>query len=116
MTTTLDNAQPTTDDSDVLGTLIDEVIRPQAGTVDRDGAFPRQGVDALGAAGLLGLASSPEVGGGGQGMRTVAELIERLAAECGSTAMVVLMHYAATAVIEAHGRVRSVRPSPPAAT
>ncbi|MBQ0992415.1 acyl-CoA dehydrogenase family protein [Micromonospora sp. H61] len=60
-------------------------------------------MDALAAAGLLGLASSTEVGGAGHGMRVVAEVIERLAAECGSTAMVVLMHYAATAVIEAQG-------------
>ncbi|MFE9190270.1 acyl-CoA dehydrogenase family protein [Micromonospora sp. NPDC007208] len=103
MTASVDNAQTTTDLTDTLGTVIDEVIHPQAPIVDRDGAFPRPGVDALAAAGLLGLASSTEVGGGGHGMRTVAEVIERLAAECGSTAMVVLMHYAATAVIEAHG-------------
>ncbi|MBQ0981389.1 acyl-CoA dehydrogenase family protein [Micromonospora sp. M61] len=103
MTTTVDNAHPTTDVASTLGTVIDDVIRPQATTVDRDGVFPRQGVDALAAAGLLGLASSSEVGGSGHGMRVVAEVVERLAAECGSTAMVVLMHYAATAVIEAQG-------------
>ncbi|MCG5442049.1 acyl-CoA/acyl-ACP dehydrogenase [Micromonospora sp. NIE79] len=103
MTTSVDNAQTATDPTDTLGTVIDDVIRPQAPIVDRDGAFPRAGVDALAAAGLLGLASSTEVGGAGHGMRAVAEVIERLAAECGSTAMVVLMHYAATAVIEAHG-------------
>ncbi|MGW1452715.1 acyl-CoA dehydrogenase family protein [Micromonospora sp. NPDC002411] len=103
MTSTVDNAQSTPDVADTLGAVIDEVIRPQAASVDREGVFPRSGVDALGAAGLLGLASSTEVGGAGHGMRTVAEVVERLAAECGSTAMVVLMHYAATAVIEAHG-------------
>ena len=103
MTTTVDNAQTATNPTDTLGPVIDDVIRPQAPIIDRDGAFPRPGVDALAAAGLLGLASSTEVGGGGHGMRAVAEVIERLAAECGSTAMVVLMHYAATAVIEAHG-------------
>ncbi|RQX13205.1 acyl-CoA dehydrogenase [Micromonospora ureilytica] len=103
MTTSVDNAQTATDPTGALGAVIDDVIRPRAPIVDRDGAFPRPGVDALAAAGLLGLASSTEVGGGGHGMRAVAEVIERLAAECGSTAMVVLMHYAATAVIEAHG-------------
>ncbi|WP_444951305.1 acyl-CoA dehydrogenase family protein [Micromonospora ureilytica] len=103
MTTSVDNAQTATDPTDTLGTVIDDVIRPRAPIVDRDGAFPRPGVDALAAAGLLGLASSTEVGGGGHGMRAVADVIERLAAECGSTAMVVLMHYAATAVIETHG-------------
>ncbi|MFF0154628.1 acyl-CoA dehydrogenase family protein [Micromonospora sp. NPDC005203] len=103
MTTTVDNADSSTDVASTLGSVIDEVIRPQATVVDREGAFPRSGVDALAAAGLLGLASSTEVGGGGHGLRVVAEVVERLAAECGSTAMVVLMHYAATAVIEAHG-------------
>ncbi|MFG1764716.1 acyl-CoA dehydrogenase family protein [Micromonospora parva] len=103
MTTSVDTAQTATNPTDALGPVIDDVIRPQAPIVDRDGAFPRPGVDALAAAGLLGLASSTEVGGGGHGIRAVAEVIERLAAECGSTAMVVLMHYAATAVVEAHG-------------
>ncbi|MBM0277347.1 acyl-CoA dehydrogenase family protein [Micromonospora tarensis] len=103
MTSTVDNAESERSVSHTLGTVIDDVIRPQASIVDRDGTFPRPGVDALAAAGLLGLACSTDVGGGGHGLRTVAELIERLAAECGSTAMVVLMHYAATAVIEAHG-------------
>ena len=36
-------------------------------------------------------------------MRDAAEVVLRLAATCGSTAMVVLMHYSATATIEAHG-------------
>jgi alkylation response protein AidB-like acyl-CoA dehydrogenase len=36
-------------------------------------------------------------------MREAAEVVERLAGVCGSTAMVVLMHYAATGAIEAHG-------------
>ncbi|MEU8154732.1 acyl-CoA dehydrogenase family protein [Micromonospora sp. NPDC048986] len=81
MTTSVDNAQTATDPTDTLGTVIDDVIRPQAPIVDRDGAFPRPGVDALAAAGLLGLASSTEVGGAGHGMRTVAEVIERLAAD-----------------------------------
>ena len=36
-------------------------------------------------------------------MADAAVVIERLAGACGSTAMVVLMHYAAVAVIEAHG-------------
>ncbi|MGC4812066.1 acyl-CoA dehydrogenase family protein [Micromonospora sp. DT228] len=103
MTTRVDSAHPDAAVADPLGTVIDEVIRPRSVIVDREGAFPRPGVDALAAAGLLGLASSTEVGGGGHGMRVVAEVVERLAAECGSTAMVVLMHYAATAVVEAHG-------------
>jgi alkylation response protein AidB-like acyl-CoA dehydrogenase len=88
---------------DALATVIAEVVAPAADEIDRSGAFPRAAVSALGEAGLLGLASSADVGGGGQGFAGVAPVIERLAATCGSTAMVVLMHYAATAMVEAHG-------------
>ena len=37
------------------------------------------------------------------GLADAALVVRRLAASCGSTAMVVCMHYSATAVIEAHG-------------
>ncbi len=70
--------------------------------VDR-GTFPTATVRALADAGLFGLISSTEVGGMGQGVAEAARVVERLARECGSTAMVVCMHYAATAVIEQHG-------------
>lgn len=83
--------------------VVDKVVVPEALVVDRDGAFPRLGLDAIGKAGLLGLVSATDVGGGGEGMRAAAAVIERLAAACGSTAMVTLMHYAAVAGIEAHG-------------
>lgn len=43
----------------------------------------------------------PAAGGGS--LAAGADVIEDLARACGSTAMVVLMHYAATAVIEAYG-------------
>ena len=88
---------------DALATIIADVVAPAADEVDRAGAFPRAAVTALGEAGLLGLISSAEVGGGGQSLAGAAPVIEQLARACGSTAMVVLMHYAATAIIEAHG-------------
>ncbi|MEA2827088.1 MAG: butyryl-CoA dehydrogenase, partial [Actinomycetota bacterium] len=50
---------------DLLDTVIADVVAPAADEVDRDGVFPRAAVTALGEAGLLGLASSPDVGGGG---------------------------------------------------
>lgn len=73
-----------------------------AAEVDR-GAFPTATLRALGDAGLLGLVSSPEVGGRGGTLADAAAVVERLARACGSTAMVVCMHYCATAVIEQHG-------------
>ena len=85
-----------------------DVIRPAAANVDQNGLFPREAVAALSKGGLLGLISSTDVGGTGQGLRAAVLAVERVARECGSTAMVLCMHYAATAVIEAHG-LRSVR-------
>jgi alkylation response protein AidB-like acyl-CoA dehydrogenase len=79
------------------------VIAAMAREVDLTGAFPRPAIEALGEAGLLGLISAPEVGGLGQGHRAATEVVERIARECASTAMVMCMHYAAAAVIEAHG-------------
>src|SRR5215472_15796172 len=71
--------------------------------VDSSGTFPRRSVAALGDAGVLGLVSAAEVGGRAAGMRDAAAVVERLAGACASTAMVTVMHYCATAVLEAHG-------------
>jgi alkylation response protein AidB-like acyl-CoA dehydrogenase len=88
---------------DALSRVIDEVVAPNADDVDRTATFPRAAVDALGKVGLLGLMSATEVGGAGQGLDAAAEVVERLGAQCGSTAMVVMMHYAAVAMIEGYG-------------
>jgi alkylation response protein AidB-like acyl-CoA dehydrogenase len=88
---------------DALERVITDVVAPRATSTDEQGTFPQPAITALGEAGILGLTASPDVGGGGGGMRQGAEVVERLAGTCGSTAMIVLMHYAATAVVEAHG-------------
>jgi alkylation response protein AidB-like acyl-CoA dehydrogenase len=86
-----------------LDRVIGDFIAPAAAEIDQTGAFPRRAIDTLGAAGLLGLISAPDVGGLGQGHRAAAQVVERIARECASTAMVVCMHYSGAAVIEAHG-------------
>ena len=86
-----------------LAPVIADVVAPAAAEVDRTGAYPRAALDALGRAGLLGLISAPEVGGGGEGHRAATAVVQSLAEHCGSTAMVVMMHYCGTAVIEAFG-------------
>jgi isovaleryl-CoA dehydrogenase len=91
------------DPLDALTAVIDQVVAPAAADVDRDAAFPDASIAALADAGIFGLVSAREVGGGGAGLDAAAGVIEQLAGACGSTAMVVLMHYAATAMIEAHG-------------
>jgi alkylation response protein AidB-like acyl-CoA dehydrogenase len=88
---------------DALERVIDDVVAPGAAATDEQGSFPRPAITALGEAGILGLTAAADVGGGGAGVREAATVVERLAGACGSTAMVVLMHYAATAAIEAHG-------------
>ncbi len=67
------------------------------------GAFPSATLAAMREAGLLGLVSATAVGGKGESLAAAAVVVERLARECSSTAMVVCMHYCATAAIEAHG-------------
>lgn len=86
---------------EALQSVIDEVVAPAAVEVDRAGTFPRAGIDALGGAGLLGLLSAPRVGGHGEGHRAAVLVIEELAHHCASTAMVMMMHYCATPLVEA---------------
>lgn len=88
-----------------LAPVIANVVAPAAAEVDRSGVYPRAALDSLGRAGLLGLISAAEVGGSGEGHRAAGAVVQALAEHCGSTAMVVMMHYCAAAVIEAHGPV-----------
>ncbi len=86
----------------VLEEICASAVSQHASEVDRDGAFPSESVSALKESGLLGAVSAPEVGGLGLGHRGAATIVERIAQECGSTAMVVTMHFSGAAVLEAH--------------
>lgn len=77
-------------------------IAENAAAVDRAGAFPTASIEALRSAGLLGALSSAEVGGLELGLAGAARIVRRVAEECGSTAMVLTMHYCGAAVLEAH--------------
>lgn len=78
-------------------------VTPHAASVDADAAFPTHTVDAFRDAGLLGLISAEAVGGLGRSWGDAARVVERVAQHCGSSAMVICMHYCGAAVIEAHG-------------
>jgi alkylation response protein AidB-like acyl-CoA dehydrogenase len=93
------NAQPylTT-----LEHVCNETIAPAAPLVDRKGVFPEKSIEALKAEGLLGAISDPAVGGLGLGVPGAVAIVGRVAEECGSTAMVLCMHYCGAAVLEAH--------------
>ncbi len=62
------------------------VAAEHAADVDREGRFPIEAVKALKASGALGLPISPELGGAGTGMATLARMARDLGAACASTA------------------------------
>ncbi|MEJ0004194.1 MAG: acyl-CoA dehydrogenase family protein [Pararobbsia sp.] len=88
---------------EVLEPVVRTVISPAALDVDQSARFPRAAIDALGETGLLGLLSATVAGGMGLGLAEAAQVVERIARACPSTAMVVTMHYAGTALIEKYG-------------
>jgi isovaleryl-CoA dehydrogenase len=94
---------------DDLSKIIDQYVAPTAPDVDATGEFPRASVDALQSAGLLGITVAEEFGGGGLGVSAAADIVRRLSAACGSTAMVAGMHYAAVAALAATGRTDVLR-------
>jgi alkylation response protein AidB-like acyl-CoA dehydrogenase len=84
------------------------VAREHAAAVDQNGTFPQAAIDASRRAGLFGLLSRPDVGGHGLPLRAAGTVVERVARECGSTGMVLTMHWCGAAVLEAFGD-RAVR-------
>lgn len=86
--------------TDALDKVI-AVAAENAERVDADGAFPSAAVDTLRGSGLLGLVLPAEVGGLGAGPVEFTEVVAGLAAACGSTAMVYLMHAAAAVTVAA---------------
>jgi len=90
-------------DPGVVDEIVRETVAPAAEEVDRAGVYPRRALEEFGRAGLLGLVSSREVGGLGESHRAATLVVERVAAACASTAMVLCMHYSGAAVVEAHG-------------
>ncbi|MCB9796974.1 MAG: acyl-CoA/acyl-ACP dehydrogenase [Alphaproteobacteria bacterium] len=79
------------------------VIAANAARVDADAAYPHHAFEALRQAGLMGLVTAREHGGLSGSFGDAAAVVERIARECGSSAMVVCMHYAGAAVLAAFG-------------
>src|SRR5262245_26594607 len=76
-----------------------DLLAKHAPQVDREAAWPTDSMTAVAEAGLLGLTVPASQGGAGQGPRTFAGVVCRLAEGCASTAMIYLMHTCATQVI-----------------
>jgi alkylation response protein AidB-like acyl-CoA dehydrogenase len=77
------------------------VAAANADQVDAEGEFPSAAIEALRGSGLLGLILPKEVGGLGAGPLEFTDVVRELAAVCGSTAMVYLMHAAAAVTVAA---------------
>jgi isovaleryl-CoA dehydrogenase len=89
---------------DALNRVIADLIAPAAAEVDRTGTFPRRQIQALQEAGILGVTVPAALGGGGGGIPEAAAIVRELGAACSSTAMIVTMHFSATAVLLATDR------------
>ncbi|MEV4757278.1 acyl-CoA dehydrogenase family protein [Micromonospora sp. NPDC049559] len=96
-------------DQEPLTRIIEEIVAPGAAEVDRTGGFPRKAVDALADEGLLALTVPAAHGGTGQGPRAAADVVRRISTACGSTAMVVTMHYSAVAALAVADRADVLR-------
>ncbi len=92
-------------EADFLSSLerVAAVAAANAAAVDQQARFPEETLAALRAEGLLALLSATSVGGQGGTLRHAARAVERVGRECGSSAMVLCMHYCGTAVIEKFG-------------
>ena len=87
-----------------LKAIASDVAAANAADVDSKARFPRETIQALQKAKLLSAPVPRELGGGGYGMRELAALCSTLAQSCGSSAMVLAMHYIQVACITRHAQ------------
>jgi alkylation response protein AidB-like acyl-CoA dehydrogenase len=87
----------------VLETFVVQTVAPAADKIDATAQFPRETMHTFLTTGLGGLISSKDNGGAGGGIRDASRVVERIGRACGSTAMIVGMHYCAAQVIESLG-------------
>ena len=80
-----------------------EVAARHAADVDARSRFPAETLAALREARLLSAPVPRELGGGGCTIRELAEICSTLARSCGSSAMVLAMHYVQVACLVRHG-------------
>jgi alkylation response protein AidB-like acyl-CoA dehydrogenase len=83
--------------------VVDDVVRPNADRVDREGHFPRENLTALARAGWNGVLLPKELGGLGLDHVAFAIAAEEIGAACASTALVYVMHVGAAQTILLYG-------------
>ena len=80
-----------------------ETLGPRADEIDQARRFPRENLQALGKAGVLGLIVPVQYGGAGGTLAEMSRALDFEAQQCASTAMITLMHFCAMAVVAAKG-------------
>jgi acyl-CoA dehydrogenase len=88
---------------DATRLIASDVAAAHARDVDAEARFPRETLDALRQAGVLSAPVPRELGGAGCSLRELAQLCAALAQGCGSSAMVLAMHYIQVACVVRHG-------------
>ncbi|MEP7311532.1 MAG: acyl-CoA dehydrogenase family protein [Pseudomonadota bacterium] len=79
------------------------IAAPNAADVDRHARFPSESLAAMREARLLSAGVPKELGGAGCSLRELAEICAALGQGCGSSGMVLAMHYIQVACIARHG-------------
>ena len=85
-------------------TVADGAIATHAASVDQDGRFPSEAIEALGKEGLMGLTVPKEFGGLGHGHRVAVAALDEIGRRCASTGMVYLMHLCGVACYAAQAQ------------
>lgn len=88
-------------DLDTRTTPVLEIAARHAREVDAEGRYPTEAVQQLRESGLLGLTLPADSGGLGAGPHELVQVVSGLAAACGSTAMIYLMHVSAAMPVAA---------------
>ncbi len=83
--------------------IANEVAAVHAGNVDTEARFPHETVEALKQCRAFSAPIPVELGGAGCNMKQLAILCSTLAQACGSSAMVLAMHYIQVACLVRHG-------------
>jgi alkylation response protein AidB-like acyl-CoA dehydrogenase len=84
-------------------TIVEDVIRPNAERVDREGIFPRENLAALGRAGWNGVLLPKNLGGLELDHVAFAIAAEEIGRACASTALVYVMHVGAAQTVALYG-------------
>ncbi|MGF7034705.1 alkylation response protein AidB-like acyl-CoA dehydrogenase [Paenibacillus mucilaginosus] len=83
--------------------IVDEVIRPNAETTDREGRFPRENLQVLAETGWNGVLIPERYGGRGLDHVAFAIAAEEVGRGCPSTSLVYVMHVGAVQTIALYG-------------